>query len=464
MTELVGGNGSAYEDTRARHVQHMLALLPEHLERLSWSADRLREERSKRLRALVALAKERSSWHRRRLAHVDERTLDEDKLADLPVMDKSQMMENFDRIVTDRRVTLAAANEHILGLQDDAYFLGDLHAVASGGSSGVRGVFVWDWDGWAAVRLVALRQQLKDRLSDPELASKMPVGMVVAANNATHFTTASAETFATEAAPIHRIPIGLPLGEIVARLNEVDGDGLATYPSMLSALVNEAIAGRLTIRPKRILTMAEPLFDEIREAAEDTWEAPVANMWGTSEAGIVGIGCFLEPGMHLADDMVIVEAVDANGSPVRPGVPSDKVFVTNLANFLQPLIRYEITDQVNFLDKACRCGSAHRRVADIQGRLDDDFAYANGLRAHPHVFRSALVREQAVTEYQVRQTPCGAEILLRADGPVDTAALANRVAAALRAVGLADPEVSARTVDLIPRLASGKLKRFIPLS
>lgn len=116
------------------------------------------------------------------------------------------------------------------------------------------------------------------------------------------------------------------------------------------------------------------------------------------------------------------------------------------------------------LDKTCRCGSAHRRVADIQGRLDDDFAYANGVRAHPHVFRSALVREQAVTEYQVRQTTGGAEILLRADAPVDTEAIADRVADALRALGLADADVSARTVDSIPRLASGKLKRFIPLS
>ena len=84
MTELAPSWGSAHEDTRARHVQHMLALLPEHLERLSWSADRLREERSKRLRALVALAKERSSWHRQRLADVDERTLDEDDLRTCP--------------------------------------------------------------------------------------------------------------------------------------------------------------------------------------------------------------------------------------------------------------------------------------------------------------------------------------------------------------------------------------------
>ncbi len=441
----------------------MLALLPEHLERLDWSADRLREERTRRLRALVAIAKQRSSWHRERLADVDVQTLEEDQLGELPTMDKAQVMENFDGILTDPRVTLAAANAHIAGLHNDAYLLGDLHAVASGGSSGLRGVFVWDWDGWAAVRLVALRQQLKDRMSDPELASKPPVGMVVAANNATHFTTANAETFATEAVPMHRIPIGLPLAEIVEHLNGVDGDGLATYPSMLSALTTEARAGRLRIRPRRILTMAEPLFDDVRESAEETWEAPVANLWGTSEAGIVGMGCFLEPGIHLADDMVIVEPVDADGNAVPPGVPSHKVLVTNLANTLQPLIRYEITDQVVMLDASCSCGSAHRRVADIEGRVDDEFAYANGVRVHPHVFRSAIVREAAVSEYQVRQTAGGAEILLRADAPVDTAELAGRVADALRVLGLADADVTARTVDAIPRLDSGKLKRLIPL-
>jgi phenylacetate-coenzyme A ligase PaaK-like adenylate-forming protein len=453
---------TGYEATRVRHVQHMLELLPGHLERLRWPSHRLREERTRRLRELVTVAKERSPWHRERLADVDERTLDEAGLGELPTMNKMQLMENFDRIVTDRRVTLAGANEHIAGLRTDAYFLGDLHAVASGGSSGARGVLVWDWEGWTAVRLVALRQQLADRLADPELAAKPPVGMVVAANNATHFTTASAETFDTAAVPIHRIPIGLPLPTIVGTLNEVDGDGLATYPSMLSALVGEARSGRLTIRPRRIMTMAEPLFDEIREAAEQTWEAPVANMWGTSEAGIVGVGCFAERGMHLADDQVIVEAVDAQGRPVPPGVTSHKVCVTNLANILQPLIRYEITDQVVLLDQACSCGSAHRRVDDIQGRLDDEFAY-DGMRVHPHVFRSVLVRDPAVTEYQVHQTADGAEILLRHETPVDSDALAASVVAALGEAGLANARVTVRSVDSIPRLGSGKVKRFVPM-
>jgi phenylacetate-coenzyme A ligase PaaK-like adenylate-forming protein len=233
---------------------------------------------------------------------------------------------------------------------------------------------------------------------------------------------------------------------------------------MLSALVGEARAGRLHIRPSRILTMAEPLFDDIREAGESVFGAPVANMWGTSEAGVVGIGCFAEPGMHLSDDQVIVEAVDELGRPVPPGVPSHKVLVTGLANVLQPLIRYEITDQVVLLDEPCSCGSAYARVADIQGRLDDDFVYGDGRRVHPHVFRSVFVREQALTEYQVRQTAEGAELLLCHDRPLDHEALAAGVADALAAAGFAGAQVTARSVDSIGRLQSGKVKRFVPLA
>ena len=171
-------------------------------------------------------------------------------------------------------------------------FCGDLHAVASGGSSGVRGAFVWGWDAWAEVQLALLRRQISDRLADPELASSPPVSMFVGADRATHFTSALAQTFATDAIQVHRFPVTLPIEAIVAGLNGVGGDGLATYPSMLATLVAEARAGRLTIAPRRIVTMAEPLLPEIRAAAEETWarrspisgvpQRPASPPWGAS--------------------------------------------------------------------------------------------------------------------------------------------------------------------------------------
>ena len=111
----------------------------------------------------------------------------------------------------------------------------------------------------------------------------------------------------------------------------------------------------------------------------------------------------------------------------------------------------------------CRCGSAFRRVADIEGRLDDEFVYGDGRRVHPHVFRTVLVHEPTITEYQVKQTIDGAELLLCHDLPLDTEGVATSVVAALAGAGFPDARVSARSVDSIGRLQSGKVKRFVPL-
>jgi len=453
----------AYEARRQRHVEHLLAQIGEHFERVAWSAERLRAERTARLRELVGLALKRSSWHRGRLGDVDLTTLDEDVLPGLPVMSKDDLMGNFDEIVTDPAVRLADANAHIAKLDGDAYFRDELHAVASGGSSGVRGVFVWGWDAWATVQLTAIRRALLDRIGDPELASRPPLAMIVAAENATHFTSAVSETFATGAVETHRFRVGLPLEDVVAGLNAVGGDSLATYPSMLVRLLGQARAGRLQIQPQRIMTMAEPLLAETRRAAEETWQAPVANMWGTSEAGVTAIGCFKGTGMHLTDDLLIVEPIDADGNAVPAGVRSHKVYVTNLFNPLMPLIRYEITDEVRLLDEPCACGSVHRRIADIEGRNDDTFLYGDGVSVHPHLFRSVLGREAAISEYQVQQTPRGAAIVVCADGAVDIESLTRKLEQALAGSGCPEPAVTVSVVDSIPTLATGKLKRFLTL-
>ena len=82
---------------------------------------------------------------------------------------------------------------------------------------------------------------------------------------------------------------------------------------------------------------------------------------------------------------------------------------------------------------------------------------------HPHVFRSALQRQAAVIEYQVRQTVNGAEILIRASGELDSPALERRIEDELAALGVSEPRVTTRVVQEIPRLATGKVSRFVAL-
>ena len=176
----------------------------------------------------------------------------------------------------------------------------------------------------------------------------------------------------------------------------------------------------------------------------------------------MAVGCWRGPGMHVCDDLVIVEPVDADGRPVPAGVESDKIYVTALANPTLPLIRFELSDRVMFLEHDCACGSAHRLIADVQGRLDDAFAYPNNVVVHPHVFRSVLGRDARVVEYQVRQTAAGADIFTIGT-PAEPGLLERELCRELAALGVRSPAVNLRAVDALERQPTGKIRRFVPV-
>jgi phenylacetate-coenzyme A ligase PaaK-like adenylate-forming protein len=83
---------------------------------------------------------------------------------------------------------------------------------------------------------------------------------------------------------------------------------------------------------------------------------------------------------------------------------------------------------------------------------------------HPHTFRSVFTHFASVSEYQVRQTPRGADVLVVPMKELDTSRLEQELIAALNKSGLPAPEVQIRKMQSIERHAwSQKLKRFVPL-
>jgi phenylacetate-coenzyme A ligase PaaK-like adenylate-forming protein len=236
-------------------------------------------------------------------------------------------------------------------------------------------VFVYDWDEWTLFYLGIARYELWLQQKEQEEHPGPVVLAAVAAGRASHASKAMFQTFSSPTQVVRPLPVTLPLDEIVAGLNQIQPDVLMSYPSALLGLAHEAAAGRLRISPRRIRVGAEPLLPEIRLAAEQTWGVPVLNCYGASEAGGMGISCEEGPGLHLVEDLVIVEPVDDEGRPVGPGERSTKLYVTNLYNTTLPLIRYELTDELTLTGEPCPCGSAHRVIADPQGRLDETFRY-----------------------------------------------------------------------------------------
>jgi len=447
-----------YEQVRQRHVALFGRLIVSHVQRLRWSAEELRLERRDRLRDLLRVALDRSPWHRRRLTGLDPDGFDEADLGHLPTMTKDDLMANWDEIVTDRRLTLENVEHHLAGLTSDTYLFDEFHAVASGGSSGTRGVYVYGWEPWA----VACAGFLRTTFWDGAVAPPSTIA-IVAARHATHMSSAITETFSNPAMKMAPFPISMPMDQIVEGLNACQPAGIIAYASALGMLACEARAGRLRIAPRRILSTSEPLFPEMRHAVEDAFRAPVSNIYGTSEAGPVAIGCWQSAALHLSDDLVIVEPVDLAGRAVGAGVRSDKIYLTAIANPTLPLLRFEMSDQIEFLDRPCPCGSAHRLIADVEGRVDDVFTYDGGVQVHPHVFRSVLCRDRGIVEYQVRQTATGADVVA-IGSPSDPAAIERAMTSELGRLGVNSPVATFRVVGQLERQPTGKMRRFVPLS
>ncbi len=109
---------------------------------LRWAPERIRALQQRRLRALVAWAKARSPFYAERLRDVDP---DRFELAQLPTLTKAEMMADFDRVVTDRRLRRADLEAFIAdpGRLGRWYF-GEYAVSRTSGTQGVPALIVQD--------------------------------------------------------------------------------------------------------------------------------------------------------------------------------------------------------------------------------------------------------------------------------------------------------------------------------
>ena len=203
------------EHAQRGFVDHM----PEHVERLAWPAARLLAHQREQLRGLLGHAAAHSPFHRGRLAGIDPHTFEVDDLGHLPVMTKSEMMERFDEVCTDRRLTRAGVDAHVRRLGEDLELLdGEYVVFASGGSSGRRGLFVRHHTELPDYLATVLRSGMADVASVVGWPPPFRLAVtVVAAPTAVHATRASAP-ISGGVGDVTLVPVTLPFEEIIARV------------------------------------------------------------------------------------------------------------------------------------------------------------------------------------------------------------------------------------------------------
>lgn len=385
--------------SRVQQASTAAASRPEMIERLQHS----------RLAELLVHARAKSPFYRRRHAGLGIGL----PLARFPVLTRAELMADFDHWVTDPQVRLADVERFVADprLLAEPY-LGRYAVWTSSGSTGRPGIYLQDRDALAIYDALLVTRFPRSR----EAASPFAVisaggrfAMIAALGG--HFAgVVSWERMRREspwmAASMRTFSVLAPLHELVAQLNEFAPAVVASYPTTMLLLARERAAGRLRIRPCALWSGGETLARVEREEIASAFGAPVIDGYGASECLQIAFDCGCGS-LHLNSDWVILEAVDEHGRAVPAGEPSATCLLTNLANRVQPLIRYDLGDSLTYRAQRCRCGSPFPAL-EVDGRRDDILVLvsASGARVSlpPLAVATVIEESSGVHRFQVIQS------------------------------------------------------------
>ncbi|MBR5088539.1 MAG: phenylacetate--CoA ligase family protein [Ruminiclostridium sp.] len=372
--------------------------------------EKLSRLRRRRLAELVAYARANSPYYRELYSGIGDKYW----LSDLPPVSKPELMSHFDDVVTDRNITMSRIDEFTSDIENVGRMIDGKYLIfKTSGSTGNPAVVLYDKrcidvsSTVAAFRTFARKKDygafMKHGKKTAGVFANYGFYLACGISRYLQLRMPRKQTKIT-------VDVNAPEETIIRQLNEFRPAMLSGYPSNLALLADYE---ELDIRPDVIITGGELLTDEIRRKLTGRFGCYVQTHYSCTEAGEIACECS-EGHLHINEDWVIVEPVDKDNRPVKYGERSDKVLVTNLSNYIQPFIRYELTDRVIVHDEKCSCGRATHWL-EIEGRTDDILEFENGVKLAPMSFYKILEEVKSVRRFQlVQRAPDMLELRLTA--------------------------------------------------
>lgn len=325
---------------------------------------------STRLRQMVEWARENSPYYARLYKDIGA----DFQLSDMPPVNKIDLMAHWDEWVTDKTITLSEVNEFMCNLDNiGRKFKGNYLVFTTSGSTGNPLVALCDSttnNVMGAVNAVRTFARKKDMSTFIRRGGKtigvFATGGFYLGNSSVRSRLLMMPWKKRQMAVTSAL---LPTDQIVEELNAFQPAMLGGYPSNLELLIEKQQSGQLHISPVLIMTGGEYLSDALRDKLAKAFGCYVQTSYSCTEGGTIACEC-TEKHFHINDDWLIVEPVDKNNCPVPAGVQADKILLSNLFNFTQPFIRYEVTDRVVLHDEPCKCGNSSPWLT-LEGRTDD---------------------------------------------------------------------------------------------
>ncbi len=424
----------------------------------TWSRDQLLTYQRGRLDQLLEHAVSSSPYYREALGRD---ALDPGvRLEDLPTLPKATLMEQFDRVVADRRLRLANLEAHATRSDPGALFAREFHLFMTSGTTGRRGVFPQtrtEFAQWiAAVWRVLSRFGMSPGTRAVGIAAPTPL----------HITQKLFRALGGFGSRRPELTATMPVPRLVEALNRDQPEAILSLVSMIGVLATEQLEGRLSVRPRWAVASSEVLPEEVRRRIGDAWGIEPIEVYSSTEALVLASEAPERVGQHVSEDLVVLEVVDELGRPVAPGVPGHRVLVTSLVNRALPLIRYEIADAVTLAPGPDPTGRPYQRIVRVDGRNDDilRFPAARGGEALvlPHRLRVPFAGLPEVTQYQIVRQPDRllVRVVLHPSASVETPArISAGIRAALEEADAIAPPIEVEPVSMIEREpGSAKIK------
>ncbi len=316
---------------------------------------------SRKLKVLVSYARRKSPFFKELYKSVPK----DFSVEDLPVVDKTAMMSNFDDYVTDRKVRMADIRRFISDTSNIGRdFLGKYLVATTSGSTGVPSVVLHDGNSLRAASIMTMARYMKFRFP----LAAFCVDDVFLIENGNIRSNIRKMPFMSKR--IFLVDAKASREDICERVNKIRPKVIVGYAGSIELLADEALAGNISIKPAQILTSGEYLTPATRAKIKRAFpRADVRSIYGCTEGNVIAYECSHRH-MHVNDDYFIVEPVDALDRPVQDGVISDSLLLTCLSNFVQPIIRFRMTDRIIMHHDPCPCGRCGAWF-EVEGRSND---------------------------------------------------------------------------------------------
>jgi len=366
--------------------KHDTVAIKTQLEKSQWlPKDKIMQAQSERLHLFMAKVIENVPYYKALFNKLGLSSSDINSVADLhklPFLDKTTIRENYSALKSNQA--------------------GVVSSFTTGGSSGAPLTFLL---GDERVSHDVAEKWRATRWWDVDIGDKEIVawGSPIELGAQDKIRIIRDKLFRSTLIPAFDVDESKLLG-FIYKIKSIQPQMLFGYPSVFSLVAKLALAQDIDLTQlgiKVVFVTSERLYPYQREMIEKAFGAPVANGYGSRDAGFIAHQC-PSGNMHISAEDLIVEIIDNDGNVVADGEKGE-VVVTHMATSDFPFIRYRTGDIAALDTKPCTCGRGLPVLKDIEGRTTDFVVAANGTMMHGLALIYILRELEGIEEFKVIQ-------------------------------------------------------------